>query len=88
VNAVSNKDGPHRGIEAQEADISTSDPGGRDALAERRARLHSPEFEPSIGSPAGWRSPANLVPHALESRGAETLAEIHKITGGGTDFAL
>jgi len=26
--------------------------------------------------------------HALESRGAETLAEIRKITGGGTDFAL
>jgi aryl-alcohol dehydrogenase len=26
--------------------------------------------------------------HTLESRGAETLAEIHKITGGGTDFAL
>ena len=26
--------------------------------------------------------------HTLESRGAETLAEIRKITGGGTDFAL
>jgi aryl-alcohol dehydrogenase len=26
--------------------------------------------------------------HALESRGAETLAEIRKITGGGTHFAL
>lgn len=26
--------------------------------------------------------------HMLESRGAETLAEIRKITGGGTDFAL
>ena len=26
--------------------------------------------------------------HALESRSAETLAEIRKITGGGTDFAL
>ena len=26
--------------------------------------------------------------HALESRGAEALAEIRKITGGGTDFAL
>jgi len=26
--------------------------------------------------------------HALESRGAETLTEIRKITGGGTDFAL
>jgi aryl-alcohol dehydrogenase len=26
--------------------------------------------------------------HTLGSRGAETLAEIRKITGGGTDFAL
>ena len=26
--------------------------------------------------------------HTLESRGAETLAEIRRITGGGTDFAL
>src|SRR6516164_6774031 len=26
--------------------------------------------------------------HTLESRGADTLAEIRKITGGGTDFAL
>ena len=26
--------------------------------------------------------------HTLESRGAETLAEIRQITGGGTDFAL
>jgi aryl-alcohol dehydrogenase len=26
--------------------------------------------------------------HRLGSRGAETLAEIRKITGGGTDFAL
>ena len=26
--------------------------------------------------------------HTLESRGAQTLAEIRKITGGGTDFAL
>ena len=26
--------------------------------------------------------------HTLESRGAETLAEIRKITGGGTHFAL
>jgi Zn-dependent alcohol dehydrogenase len=26
--------------------------------------------------------------HTVESRGAETLAEIRKITGGGTDFAL
>jgi aryl-alcohol dehydrogenase len=26
--------------------------------------------------------------HTLESRGSETLAEIRKITGGGTDFAL
>jgi len=26
--------------------------------------------------------------HTLEGRGAETLAEIRKITGGGTDFAL
>jgi aryl-alcohol dehydrogenase len=26
--------------------------------------------------------------HTLESRGAETLAEIRKITGGGTDYAL
>ena len=26
--------------------------------------------------------------HTLESRGAETLSEIRKITGGGTDFAL
>src|SRR5262249_28956201 len=26
--------------------------------------------------------------HALESRGAETLAEIRKLTGGGTHFAL
>jgi len=25
--------------------------------------------------------------HTLESRGAETLAEIRQITGGGTDFA-
>ena len=26
--------------------------------------------------------------HTLESRGAETLAEIRRITGGGTDFVL
>ena len=26
--------------------------------------------------------------YTLESRGAETLTEIRKITGGGTDFAL
>jgi len=41
------------------------------------------------------RLPARLVlarelgaTHTLESRGAETLAQIRKITGGGTDFAL
>jgi Zn-dependent alcohol dehydrogenase len=44
---------------------------------------------PSIGSSPGWCSLANWVPrHKLEGRGAETLAEIRKITGGGTDFAL
>jgi aryl-alcohol dehydrogenase len=41
------------------------------------------------------RMPSRLVlarelgaTHALESRGAETLAEIRRITGGGTNFAL